>query len=302
MADLQLDPTARSYRYYRNAVERHWDPHGIDLDDDLAAVAALDSTAFDAFRRSVARFGAGEESVTEDLAPLPVVLDDVDDELFVTTQLYEEARHTDFFDRYWREVVRPAERRRNLAPTAPTDDRWFTEPYDELFRRNATAMARLLDDDSPENRATAYCHYHLTIEGVLAQTGYYGLTRAYDADTHPDLPHLPGLVAGLTKVRGDEGRHVGFGMAKLKELVESGAVSPAHLHDAVDELLPLVKESIPRRGTDAGGETTDVRGETTGPSPDELVAYAGEKHAQRMEQITTEDGEIPDVEQLTTVD
>ncbi len=291
MTDLQMDPETRSYRYYRNAVERHWDPHDVDLDDDGAELAEFDREAFDAFRRTVARFGAGEESVTEDLAPLSVVLDDLEDEMFVTTQLYEEAKHTDFFDRYWREVVRPEEERRGLAPSSPADDRWFNDEYDELFERNAAAMTALLDDDAPERRATAYCHYHLTIEGVLAQTGYYGLTRAYDADTHPELPHLPGLVAGLTKVRGDEGRHVGFGMAKLRELVESGRVDAAHLHDTVGELLPLVRASIPER--DAEGP---------GPSPDELVAYAGEKHAQRMEQITAADAEIPDVDALTSVE
>ncbi|WP_227355525.1 ribonucleotide-diphosphate reductase subunit beta [Haladaptatus salinisoli] len=287
---MQLDHAARSFRYYRNAVERHWDPHDIDLAADLAAVADLDDVFF-GLKRTLARFGAGERAVTEDLAPLAVALDDVEDQLFVTTQLYEEAKHADFFDRYWNEVVNAEEERRGQERSSPTEDRWFNEEYVELFERNEAAMNRLLDDDTPENRAVAYCHYHLTIEGILAQTGYYGLTRSYDDESHPEIPALPGLIEGLTKIRGDEGRHVGFGMSKLKELVASGAIDVDDLRATIDELLPLVQATIPDRDEDGPG-----------PSPTELVGYATEKHGQRMNQITTESEEIPAVEELTSID
>ncbi|WP_458207152.1 ribonucleotide-diphosphate reductase subunit beta [Haladaptatus sp. NG-SE-30] len=288
---MQLDHAARSFRYYRNAVERHWDPHDIDLSDDAGVVAEMDDDAVFGLKQSLARFGAGEQAVTEDLAPLAVVLDDVEDQLFVTTQLYEEAKHTDFFDRYWSDVINVAEDRRRETRSSPTEDRWFNEEYLDLFERNEAAMVRLLDDDTPENRAVAYCHYHLTIEGILAQTGYYGLTRAYGGDTYPDIPTLPGLTGGLTKIRGDEGRHVGFGMAKLKKLVTSGAVDTELVRTTIDELLPLVQATIPERNEGAPG-----------PTPTELVSYAAEKHGQRMEQITTGSEEIPSVEELTSID
>ena len=38
---LQLDRGDRSFRYYRNAVERHWDPGDIDLSGDVAGVVAM---------------------------------------------------------------------------------------------------------------------------------------------------------------------------------------------------------------------------------------------------------------------
>ncbi len=34
---MQLETTIRSHNYYRNAVEKHWDPHEIDLEADLEA-------------------------------------------------------------------------------------------------------------------------------------------------------------------------------------------------------------------------------------------------------------------------
>lgn len=143
---LALDRDARSNRYYRNAVERHWDPADIDLGTDrtnlLDHLQAVDDTEdyFDGLKMGLARFGAGEQAVTEDLAPLAVALDDVDDQLFVTTQLYEEAKHTDHFDRYWREVVHPVEETLGLERSSPTADRWFNGPYVELFERDELAM------------------------------------------------------------------------------------------------------------------------------------------------------------------
>jgi len=80
-------------------------------------------------------------------------------------------------------------------------------------------MHRLLEERTPETFARAYTHYHLVIEGILAQTGYYGMQRSFRADEFPELPHLPGLHTGFPRIRQDERRHVGFGMAKLKGLV-----------------------------------------------------------------------------------
>ncbi len=292
---MQLGHDAKSFRYYRNAVERHWDPHAIDLSADRERVSELDDLGLEGLERSLARFGAGEAAVTEDLSPLAVVLEDVDDQMFVTTQLYEEAKHADFFDRYWREVVHPEEERRGAELSSPLDDQWFNDGYVELFERNEAAMHRLLEEDTPENRARAYCHYHLTIEGILAQTGYYGLQTSYGPDRVPELPHLPGLYEGFSQIRSDEGRHVGFGMAKLKDLVGSGQVEAELLHETVGELLPLV-ESIVQPPDDVPDERLEV-----GLGPEELTGYAAEKHTQRLKQITDASESIPDVDELVAL-
>jgi ribonucleoside-diphosphate reductase beta chain len=287
----ELDRDRRSFRYYRNAVERHWDPHEIDLEPDREAIVDAPDLAFDGLRETLALFGAGEEAVTEDLSPLGVVLEDVADQLFVTTQLYEEAKHADFFDRYWRTVITPEEERRGLERTSPTDDRWFNAPYDELFERNETTMHRLLVEDTPENRALAYCHYHMAIEGILAQTGYYGVQQNFSGE-YEALPELPGLVEGFSSIRSDEGRHVGFGMWKLKTLVREEGVDPQLVTDTVGELAMLTQQIV--------GGATEESGE--GVSQEELVSYAAEKHGQRMEQIVDASSEMPDVEELVRLE
>lgn len=296
---MQLDRESKGTRYYRNAVERHWDPADIALDDDLEHFVAFlaeddeSDLAIDMFRQSVARFGAGEQAVTEDLAPLATALENVDDQMFITTQLYEEAKHTDFFDRYWRAVINPLEAELGYEQSSPTEQRWFNEEYHELFERNERAMHALLENRSPEAFARAYAHYHLVIEGILAQTGYYGMQQSFAADQNPELPHLPGLYEGFTHIRQDEGRHVGFGMAKLKALVIEEGVDPQLLDDTVSELMPLVNAI-------AAEETEETLGR--GILPEELQQYATEKHIDRMEQIQNADAEIPDVETLTELE
>jgi len=290
---LLIDRSARSARYYRNAVERHWDPADVDLSGDREALLDADDALLEGLRVSLAKFGAGEQSVTEDLSPLVVVLDDLEDELFVTTQLYEEAKHTDFFDRYWAEVVNAVEDDRGLARTTPRDARYFDDDYLELFERTEEAMARLLTEDTPETRARAYSHYHLVVEGILAQTGYYGLTRAFSGEFE-GVPELAGLAEGLALIRGDEGRHVGFGMAKLKELVLEEGVEPDVLSDTVTGLVGLVQGTLAAGSDEQSGEPIL--------EPAELTEYAVEKHTERMRQITDAAADIPDVEELTSLD
>lgn len=297
-----MDRDSRSNRYYRNAVERHWDPGEIDLTADVENLRRFaqtspdfDRAALDGIIQGIAKFGAGEEAVTEDLAPLAVVLENIDDQMFLTTQLYEEAKHADFFDRYWREVIWTVEDELGWERSDPRDDKWFNAPYIELFDRNRRAQYRLLEDDTPQHRAIAYCHYHLTVEGILAQTGYYGMQQSFGG-SYDDLPHLPGLVEGFDKIRSDEGRHVGFGMNQLKKSIKRGEIAPSLIDETVDELLPLVQGIT----EDPNFQAEDA--EPTGMEPGTLAEYAIEKHAQRLNQIKDAASEIPDVDELVKLE
>jgi ribonucleoside-diphosphate reductase beta chain len=289
-----LNKELTSFAYYRNAVERGWDPSEIDLSDDVQKFARLhkgEPGIAALLKGTLAKFGAGEEAVTEDLAPLAVVLERTEDQMFVTTQMYDEAKHTEFFDRYWREVVNVAEARAGVEETSPRDSQWFPDEYDELFEREENAMHRLLEDNSRECRAEAFCHYHMAVEGVLAQTGYWWLTQNFGED---GVTHLPGLVEGVARIRSDEGRHVGFGMKKLKEYVEDG-MNPSVIDWTVNPLLGLVQSSL------RNANKVDV-------DPDRLIVgrkgvaeYAAEKHAERLRRIKKTDNDVPDAEEVSQV-
>jgi len=289
---MRLDPESFAQGYFKNAVYRHWDPYDIEgLAGDTERFLEVEPTEaeFEEFRTAVSRFGAGEEAVTEDLMPLALVLEDINDQMFISSQIYEEGKHTQFFDRYWREVIDPVADELGYEQTAPTDQRYFNDHYVALFDKTEAAMERLLEEDTPTNRAKAYCHYHLTVESVLAQTGYYGFTSAFsdagsDEVALQEWPDMHGIVNGITKIRSDEGRHVGFGMNKVRELVQSGQVDESVVQETLQDLMPHV-----------AGTVGDF-GDAINPGP--LVMYARDKLTRRIDIITDAEAAVPPVDEL----
>jgi ribonucleoside-diphosphate reductase beta chain len=297
--EMRIDPDSFASGYFKHAVYNHWDPYEdvpqADLETDRERLIEDEPTEaeFDEFRKLIAQFGAGEEAVTEDLAPLMLVLDDIDDQMFVSSQIYEEAKHTQFFDRYWREVVDPAAEALGHEVVLPTDQRYFNDDYVEIFDRTEAAMHRLLEDDSPEQLARAISHYHLVVESVLAQTGYYSFQSIYgdsgvDDVARREWPELPGVLQGVTYIRSDEGRHVGWGMQKVRHLLQEAAVDESVVRDALQELMRYVAGNT--------GSYTEV----SKPAP--IVEYSREKLTRRLEIITDAEAEVPPVEELVAVE
>jgi len=294
------DPDSFAGGYFRNAVYRHWDPDDVELAGDREALLAHEETftgeEFDMLRLGIARFGGGEEAVTEDLMPLGLALEDTDARMFLTTQLYEEAKHTRFFDRYWEEVLDPVAAELDLEPTDPTDERYLNDSYVALFDAVEDAMADLLSDDSPEALARAYSHYHVVAESVLAQTAYYSLQSAFGDDgddaviTRPreEMPTLEGLVEGIASIRSDEGRHVGFGVHEVRRLVQEEGVEESVVRGTLTELMPHV-----------AGIFTDIEGPVDHGA---IVEYARDKLTRRLDIITDADGEVPPVEELVAIE
>jgi ribonucleoside-diphosphate reductase beta chain len=294
--DMRLDPDSFAQGYFKNAVYRHWDPYEIEgLEEDREGLLDYEPTAeeFEELRTAIARFGAGEEAVTEDLMPLALVLEDINDQMFLSSQIYEEGKHTQFFDRYWRNVINPVAEELGHEVTNPTDQRYFNDDYIALFDKTEDAMETLLEDDTVENRVTAYCHYHLTVESVLAQTGYYGFQSVFsdtgsDEVALTDFPNADGIVNGIMKIRSDEGRHVGFGMNKVRNYVQSGEVDEQVVQDTLQDLMPHV-----------AGTVSDF-GEAINPTP--LVMYARDKLTRRIDIITDAEAEVPPVHELVDMD
>lgn len=227
-----LNPDSFPMRLYEKAKRLGvWNPADLDFSQDRQDWEAMNPERQTAILRLTARFLAGEEAVTLDLLPLVLAIAQqgrLEEEMFLTTFLFEEAKHTDFFTRWLREVTGSPK-----LPGAP-------EPSVRLFDVELpTAMNALLEDQSPVAIARASVTYNMVIEGVLAETGYHSYHRSLAVN---DL--MPGLCAGLVNIKRDESRHIAYGVYLLSRLVaEDEDVWPA-IQERMEELRPLIEEII----------------------------------------------------------
>lgn len=215
-----------------------WDPAAVDLAQDRADWLGLAPEEQDLLLRLTAQFGAGEESVTADLLPLleRMAADGrVEDELFLTAYLWEEAKHVETFDRFLRLV----------AGHGGDLEAYLTPAYRAHFMQaQPEAMARLRTDRSPEALAEAIVTYQLMTEGVLAETGYHAYHTVLEA-----RGLMPGMQELVRLVQRDESRHVGYGVYLLSGLVaEHGdalwAVIEARMSTLLIQALQVVAETL----------------------------------------------------------
>lgn len=203
-----------------------WNPSLIDLSRDRHDWEQLRDEERDLLLRLTALFQAGEEAVTLDLLPLigAVARDGrLEEELYLTTFLFEEAKHTDFFARFINEVAR----------ANPDLSRYHTPSYRALiYEALPAAMHRLEQDSSPFNLAEASLTYNMIVEGVLAETGYHGYFTILD--TH-NL--MPGVREGIRLLKQDESRHIAYGIYLLSRLIATDQRIWDHIVERMNELL-----------------------------------------------------------------
>jgi len=150
-----LDPSSFPLSLYHKAKQLFWDPQAIDLTQDARDWARLAARERDILLRLAAQFLGGEQAVTHDLTPLLIALrrqgGRLDDEMFLTTQLFEESKHVEWFDRWFVEVA-------SSVPPAPDGAAYRALFYEAL----PAALDRLLRDGSPRAQV-AVSYTHLTL-------------------------------------------------------------------------------------------------------------------------------------------
>ncbi len=244
-----------------------WNPSDIDLHQDKADWLRLNEIERDTILRLTAMFQAGEEAVTLDLLPLVMAIaqeNRLEEEMFLTTFLWEEAKHTDLFRRFLDEVAH-----------APVDlAHYHSANYQTLFYETLpAAMNRLLVDRSPAAQVSAAVTYNMIVEGVLAETGYHAYFRAL-ARNHL----MPGQCHGIALLRQDESRHIAYGVFLISRLLAEDDTLWAVVEDKMNELL------VP-----ALGVISDIFA-CYDPMPfgleiDEFVHYATHQFQKRLDRI-----------------
>ncbi|MFP4321623.1 MAG: ribonucleotide-diphosphate reductase subunit beta [Anaerolineales bacterium] len=196
-------------RGYHQAKKLLWDPQDFDYTQDKADWAKLTDREQGFVQKIMSLFLAGETYVTHDLAPLLIALrhegGHLEEEMFLTAQLFEESKHVEFFNDVLEKVV----------GAVPDFDAIAGENYHGLFEVElAQSLGRLLTDQSREAQVEAIVTYHIIIEGMLAETGYYGLFTALR-----DQNLMPSFARGLEYVQRDEARHIAFGLHLLTRIL-----------------------------------------------------------------------------------
>jgi ribonucleoside-diphosphate reductase beta chain len=265
-----LDRSSLPMRLYEKAKQYGgWNPSAIDFSRDRQDWLALAPEEQELLLRLTAMFQAGEEAVTLDLLPLIMVIAEegrLEEEIFLTTFLADEAKHTDFFTRFLEEVAKPSG---DLSA-------FHLDNYRAVFYEALpAALQRLRQDRSPRAQVEAAVTYNLIVEGILAETGYHAyltVLRQHDI--------LPGQQQGVIHLKRDESRHIAYGVFLISRLIQADSSLYAVAEEKMNELL------APALGVIA--ETFacyDIDNVPFGLTPEQFTTFALSQFQVRLERI-----------------
>ena len=236
-----LDPQ----QLYELWERQHWASHDIDFGRDREHWANLTPEERDYFTWGLSAFFIGEERVATQFSGLVMAYEDESEESFLTTQQVDEIRHTQFFDRFYREVIQIAgdDWESRLARVREEVNDAFVKLFDEvLVDANQRLIADPADLDAKVDFVTTY---HMVIEGTLALTGQWTITEYLEENGL-----LPGFVEGFKKVSRDEHRHVAYGTWFLKEKCANDSAMGERMRATLHELLPIASGVLVPKGAD----------------------------------------------------
>ena len=149
----------------------------------------------------------------EELGPMMRACPDSEAQVFLCTQIADEARHAKFFDRFYSEVgvLESSTLEERLEEASAHLNREFGELFDGMLRARIDRLAA--EPEDLETLVEAVTIYHMVVEGMLALTGQH-----FIMDYNERMGTLPAFVQGFTLVARDEHRHVAFGARFLRDM------------------------------------------------------------------------------------
>ena len=212
---------------------QNWKATALDFSADREQWVTSPREAQESLIWSLGSFYVGEERVTADLAPFLQAAPSGEIELFLATQLVDEARHAAFFDRFGAEVMcLSAEDFRGRMREV---EEILLSPWREVFDDGLRGVAKRIQakpgdlDLFVEGITT----YHMVVEGFLAVTGQT-LIRDYMVEHGM----YPGFCEGFGLVERDEHRHVAFGVRFLRDAIREDERHRATVERVVLDLVP----------------------------------------------------------------
>lgn len=291
----------RSFELYRKGkVEGTWDPDGFDLSRDAEDWATFSEAEQRQFLALASGFYDGEENVTRTLAPYMAALDALDDEampfdtvqeeIYLAQQLYEEAKHTDFFSRYYEEVFDT----QDTAAYRQTDQEGYGT--EDLYDMADELMAAVRGGDQSrlvDTLAMGYLNYMGIIEAQLARAGYMSFDQMIDlkADAIGEETLLPAFQEAVGLVRQDETRHIENGRWMLRQFADHDPAIVTRVYEPrmveyIDARL-LVDDSAFDRSEAYEGYDTERIGRQSIKHLQDTVDYIGADRFDRLADVET---------------
>ncbi|MDQ3741427.1 MAG: ribonucleotide-diphosphate reductase subunit beta [Actinomycetota bacterium] len=210
-----------------------WSAHAIDLGRDAEEYATrVTQEEKESLAYNLSAFFIGEERVATQFSGLVRAYEDQGEEAFLTTQQVDEARHAQFFNRFYAEVLRRDGTFDGRLEKARED---VNDAFIQLFDVElVNAQEQLLANPGDlEAKVDFVVLYHMVIEGTLALTGQF-----FMQDYLEKQGKLPGLLEGYQRISQDEHRHVAYGTWFLQQKAGDPAIR-RRIQAKLMELVPI---------------------------------------------------------------
>ena len=228
---MPFDNKSLPMRLFTASHERSWNPADFDYSQERSDWLSFSDDERTLLLRLISGFRVGERGVTHELAPLQFRFRQdgrLEEEMYVTAQMYEEARHVQFFETWLIEAL----------PGRFGVDIPYPDLQGDMFStRLPVAMRALFTDDSPEAMLRAVMLYHFYIEGVGAEASYPIYYKVFEK-----TGRLPALNHGIRLIQRDEARHIGFGVYILQGLLAEHPRLVDLLEEEVEAMRPFAAE------------------------------------------------------------
>jgi ribonucleoside-diphosphate reductase beta chain len=224
---------------------QQWLSQDLDFSADVDDWAGLTEEERNWFVWGMSAFFLGEERVTTQFSGLVMAYDDEQEEAFLTTQQVDEARHMQFFDRFYREVVGLGDAGigERLAAVRENVNDDFVKLFDEALVEDGNRLIANPRDASA--KFDFVTNYHMVIEGTLALTGQWTITDYWEK-----TGKMQGFLEGFRNVARDEHRHVAYGTWYLKKMCDERPEFADRLRAKLAELLPTASGVLVPPGLD----------------------------------------------------
>ncbi|MSO41119.1 MAG: sterol-binding protein [Solirubrobacterales bacterium] len=215
---------------YQRWEQGNWKATELDFSEDRNGWAVLS----DLQRRSAlwmySMFFYGEDAVTDGLSPYIDAAPTEEQKYFLATQQVDEARHSVFFHRFFKEVIGAGD---SISTGLAFTEQYLNWGYRGVFDRLELMADELRRDRSLPKFAQAITLYHMVVEGTLAQPGQHFIEDFFNKEGT-----MPGFSAGMENVSRDEQRHIGFGVKVLSELLAESEECKAAVVETLREVMP----------------------------------------------------------------